>query len=133
MPSQRQIMRAVAGAVYNTLHAHPTWKVPPALPGSVAKRAAGTICSQWADGLAGVTGPSASGGSGLRPSCREVGRLPLDGRPKRGASTAIRRSPLRKLVQKLSRPLRKLKKEDPERAAVYIDVLKMIAKIEEER
>lgn len=83
--------------------------------------------------MAGVTCPSASGGSGLRPSRREVGRLPLDGRPKRGASMVIRRSPLRKLVQRLSRPLRKLKKEDPERAAVYIDVLKMIAKIEEER
>ena len=124
-------MRAVAGAVYNALDAHPYWKVPAALPGSVAKRAAGTICSQWADGLAGVTSPSVAGEGEVSAPRQGVGRLPLDGRSLRALSFSGRRRPsLRKLVEQLSRPLRKLKQEDPARAAAYIDVLRMIAKIE---
>lgn len=43
--SQTTAYRAVLGAIKNTLQAHPEWKVPDALPGSIAKRAAGTLAS----------------------------------------------------------------------------------------
>mgnify|MGYP000582470423 CR=1 FL=1 len=50
MPELRHTLayRIILGAVLNTLHAHPEWKVSPSLPRSVAKRAAGTLLAHLA-------------------------------------------------------------------------------------
>ena len=56
-PSQVKIFRAVAGAVRNAADGHPNWPITDTMAHSIAKRATGTITSQWRDVLA-ANGPS---------------------------------------------------------------------------
>lgn len=49
---QRRIYRAVSGAVRNVRVAHPEWGICPQAEKSIAKRAAGTLSSQWPEVLA---------------------------------------------------------------------------------
>ena len=50
---QKRLLRIIEGAVHNTLHAHPDGLLDnERFARSVAKRAVGTISSQWGDLLA---------------------------------------------------------------------------------
>jgi len=52
-PSQAMVMRMVAGAVRTTAKVHPNWTLAdPRTARSIAKRAAGTLTSQWREVLA---------------------------------------------------------------------------------
>lgn len=51
-PTQRQILRIIEGAIKNAGDAHPEIKqLTPRMVRSIAKRAAGTLSSQWAEVL----------------------------------------------------------------------------------
>lgn len=46
-PRQDMVLRMIEGACRNTAHAHPGWILDDKLARSIAKRAAGTLTSQW--------------------------------------------------------------------------------------
>lgn len=73
-PAQARMLRIIEGAIRNARHAHPDLKVSERHARSIAKRAAGTLSSQWGGVLA------------------ERGREPR-GRPERATGDAITRSP----------------------------------------
>lgn len=126
-PSQRRIMRAVAGAVKNALDAHPGYAAPKWLANSVAKRAAGTLTAGWPDVLALAEMPASDVKRSVVLATARFARLSCCRRKtRRGPSLAIRRAPL---ISALTRPLREMKKTDPLRAEVYIDVLRLIDRI----
>ena len=62
-PLQQRIMRAVSGAVKNVADAHPDWNLDPRAAESIAKRAAGTLVSQW-DAVLAASPSKAEGGNG---------------------------------------------------------------------
>lgn len=51
-PAQRVVLKMIEGAARNAFHAHPDAKLGPKLARSIAKRAAGTLTSQWGSVLA---------------------------------------------------------------------------------
>lgn len=51
-PSQVRMFRAIEGAGKNVSDAHPNWRYDPTMIRSLAKRATGTLTSQWEDVLA---------------------------------------------------------------------------------
>lgn len=57
-PRQAMILRMVEGAVHNTMHAHPGRQIDDRITRGIAKRAAGTITSQWRSVLAAPKGRS---------------------------------------------------------------------------
>jgi hypothetical protein len=124
-PPQARILRIVEGAVMNAAHAHPGAVVDRRLARSVAKRAAGTLTAQWADVLAD-SGPSECGdGSPLSSHHRRLSDTQKA--TGREASQVARRFPLRLLIREISRQIRPLKHAgDTERAAAFVDVLKLI-------
>lgn len=129
-PSQQSIMRAVIGAVKNALDAHPGYVPPKWLANSVAKRAAGTLTAGWPDVLAARDSASSERGRAVAASTLRLPRLSCCKRKaRRGPSLAIRRAPL---VSALARPLRRLKQEDPVRAEIYIEVLRLIYRLSRE-
>jgi hypothetical protein len=46
-PRQARILKIVEGSVRNVAHSHPGWITDERAPKSIAKRAAGTLTSQW--------------------------------------------------------------------------------------
>lgn len=133
-PSQKRIMRAVSGAVKNALDAHPGCVVPKWLANSVAKRAAGTLTAGWPEVLAArdsVSSDSVPGVAAQRWGPR--GFRGLVTKPRRvEVSSCKGHLPRAKLVGALTRPLRRLKETDPLRAEVYIEVLRLIDKLDKE-
>lgn len=69
-PAQHYILRAVAGAVRNVAHVHPGWITDPRAAGSIAKRATGTLTSQWGAVLA-ADRPSKKATRTTAFSCRQ--------------------------------------------------------------
>ena len=53
-----RIYLAVEGAVRNTQHGHPNWKITRDMARSIAKRATGTLTAGWPDVLAARSTPS---------------------------------------------------------------------------
>lgn len=129
-PSQQHIMRAVAGAVKNALDAHPGYVAPKWLANSVAKRAAGTLTAGWPDVLALAEMPVSDVRRAVVLATARFARFSgCRRKARRGPSHAIRRAPL---VSALARPLRRLKQEDPVRAEIYIEVLRLIDRLSKE-
>ena len=123
-------MRAVAGAVKNALDAHPGWRAPKWLANSVAKRAAGTLTAGWPDVLAAQITPSENGRvGGFLPTRPSQLRGPATKTRGGGVSSCKGHLPRALLVTALARPLRQMKKTDPVRAEVYVEVLKLIDKL----
>lgn len=151
-PAQHVMLRMIEGAVRNAADCHPEITIPPTFARSVAKRAAGTISSQWRDVLA-ANAPSDQAGVLLvsdtqpgqaqlvQPAITQQAQVckPAKGsgrfqgpRLYRGGGDSTRhRSPLTLLWIELSAKLWRVKDAgDTARAEVYIEVLKMIAKHE---
>lgn len=133
-PSQRRVLRAVEGAVFNAHHAHPEWAFDQRLARSIAKRAAGTLTAQWSV-LASAGASDMPEGTGTKPSgAAAVSReqppthgLSVLGRRGRGSSRLIRRSPLRRLWGTISHITGEAKRAgQTERAQALIDVLRLI-------
>lgn len=130
---QMRIYRAVHGAVRNAAASHKEIQIPPTFAASVAKRAAGTISSQWRDVLAAGT-PSDSGGDVVRLSSSQRVWL-LDARAgdrsgisgNGGAHTHSGHPTLRTLRHDLGIMAREARiAGQTERLAVLVDVLRMM-------
>ncbi|MDE2096345.1 MAG: hypothetical protein KGL39_03800 [Patescibacteria group bacterium] len=131
---QRKILRAVEGAVRNVRDAHPDWIKDRRAARSIAKRAAGTITSQWRDVLATVeTGSSSDMAGSVVVTASGHGRS--DGfRLQRSA--AQRMKPwtcvvIRQLRRELTRRLGPLKASgQTEAAEAFIFVLRFLSERE---
>lgn len=136
-PRQAQVMRMIEGACRNAAHAHPGRVLDDIMARSIAKRATGTLTSQWGQVLAvpqvrsegsgdDLLDRPAVGGSQLRTvSGRSiVSRGPT--RP-RGASHVGWRTPLQKLHKAISIKCGEAKRAgDDKRTAVFVEVLRTI-------
>lgn len=111
------IYRAVAGAVRNVAHAHPTWDIQNRdIARSIAKRATGTLAAQWPEVLAAKPSEGrADTGPGLVR--RRRGRLAA-GRPLAFSSRAFRE------ISALVRPAKDA--GNTERVQALIDVLRIL-------
>ena len=144
-PSQARILRAVEGAVKNAADAHPEWEFNSYIARSIAKRAAGTLTAQWPDVLAARSVPSDSDEEescvSSRPAssltwCKQAGKgtSEVSKRSGRGASQAIRRSPLPSLWKHLSIMCGQAKYAGQnERAETLIKVLRLVASMQEKK
>ncbi len=148
-PSQRKILRIVEGAVLNEADAHGRQR-DEVQARSIAKRATGTLTAQMRSVLAVALAPSKSNVVPASPNNVATADLiskdqpvgaqvmkhpttPQHHRGSRGPSQLSRRSPLMKLWKQISVQVRDLKRSgQTERAEAYIDVLKMIAKMQKE-
>lgn len=131
-PSQARILRAVEGAIKNAHDAHGR-EFDRRFARSIAKRAAGTLTAQWPEVLAAKKLPDLS----LKNSTSEVHRHSEAQvtKPKRTASVSpsLRRSPLGTLEKAIFSQMRGIKLSgQAEKAAAFIEVLRMIAKLKSE-
>ena len=130
-PSQQRIMRAVEGAVRNVAHYHPDWQFRPEFARSIAKRATGTISASWPELLAAPM-RSDSADAGRRESALPSASRPATV-PKRGASQALRRPPLKLAHNRLGAMAGWARKAGHEaRAAALADALRVLASAQAE-
>lgn len=140
-PSQARILRAIEGAVKNVSDAHGI-AFDPRHARSIAKRACGTLTSQWGAVLAATKMPSNWGvqrtpGLTARSSVSQLGKGPSLAQLTKQAKRArpqddARLRPLRKLEKLLFTQMRAVKNSgNVERAEAFIYVLRQIAKIRE--
>lgn len=123
-PSQRRILKIVEGAVRNANDAH-RWGLDDRAARSIAKRAAGTLSSQW-DGVL-AAGSRLSGRAGEIDLASRPQRSNLCMAPESGASQLSRRSTLLKLLKWLSVEAGKARRAgDSERLEVLVETLKML-------
>ena len=124
-----RIFRAVEGAVINTAHGHPRWRLTPEMARSIAKRATGTLTAQWPEVLAAQMQPSerADGvGSSIGPNWPPRRRQSRTTK-RRPASDHQRRGPLFRLWKRISIEVGVAKRAGDEvRAAALIDVLRIV-------
>ena len=138
-PRQRQVLRAVEGAVLNEADAHGRTR-DRIMARSIAKRAAGTISALMPRLLASESLPASQGGSDTRvnqdhrraehkgscSSCRR--RAQILKRVLAGGWSQYEMAALRSLTEELSRTLWRLKREDPVRAEIHIQMLRTISR-----
>lgn len=131
-PSQYRMLRAIAGAVRNTAHAHQV-EVPKSFARSVAKRATGTLTAQWPDVLA-ATAKRRQEGSRARLTTREPrGSELLESTSKGDRLRLLRRSPIRKIWKLYADQMWKIKREGTaEQYAAHIRVLKLLDEAQRE-
>lgn len=133
-PRQARVLRMIEGAVRNAAHAHPDAILPPRFARSIAKRAAGTLTSQWRDVLAlpaAAASESADGHSWNRQSGEAETVGPAS---RRGASQVRRRAPVRFLHNAVGRMAGEAKRAgDIARHEALRDVLRLIGKTLGER
>lgn len=131
-PPQYRMLRAIAGAVRNTAHAHQL-EMPKNFARSVAKRATGTLTAQWPDVLAAKANRRQNG-----ERDRLVSRCPecshdFKGHSKGGRLRLLRRSPIRSLWKRFSANMWKVKREGtPEQYAAHVRVLKLLDEAQRE-
>ena len=133
-PSQARILRIVEGAVRNAAHGHPEIDVPETFARSVAKRACGTLTSQWGEVLAARSASSDGALETVRGSGARVGLNTVRATRRGAVQAGPRRSPLVGLwadIQRLIREPKRLGNE--ERVKALVDVLKMIAARQKDR
>jgi hypothetical protein len=127
-PSQKRILRAVEGAVKNTADAHPNWHFHPNIARAIAKRATGTLTAQWPDVLAAQM---SSLSAESHPSKARPARSHLFMGAQRGGSHGLRLSPLRKLHKEIGLLAGWARKAGHlQRSAAFVDVLRLIARME---
>jgi len=132
IPSQFRMLRAIAGAVVNTGHAHHI-ELPKNFARSVAKRATGTLTAQWPDVLAAKANRRQEG---MRE--RLISRCPECSHPYKGHSEGdrlrlLRRSPIRNLWSRFAKDMWKVKREGtPEQYATYVRVLQLLDQAQKE-
>lgn len=145
-PSQHKLLKIIEGAVLNTADAH---QLPRdnKLARSIAKRATGTISSQWKELLAvsavvAATLPSVKGVDNI-VHCRACERRAqlVKRRVRRqyqnddgtgGSSRFVRRSPLLLLWKELQQTMWYLKRNDPVKYETHRDIFRMIDRLHKE-
>ena len=136
--NQMRLLKAVSGAVLNEADAHGRVR-DERQARSIAKRAVGTISAMWPDLLvAAQSSPSNGIAVGLKAaiphlghtgSCPECARRSQMSRHRAKRRWGQKSTPLLKLIKQLSYPLGQMKKIDPDKAAVYIEILRKADKI----
>lgn len=123
---QYRMLRAIAGAVRNTAHAHQL-EMPKNFARSVAKRATGTLTAQWPDVLAATSQRRQEGQrERLVSRCPECSQT-LKGHSKGDRLRLLRRSPIRSLWKRFAAGMWKVKHEGtPEQYAAHVQVLKLL-------
>lgn len=126
-PRQTVVLRMVEGAVRNAAHAHPECPINDRMARSIAKRAAGTLTSQWGSVLAAPRVRS-DGGSG-----HEITAPAMSARSElRGASKQSWRTPLHCLAMAIGSACGKARRDgSPDREEAFRDVLRLIAAVVE--
>lgn len=145
-PSQARILKIIEGAVLNTADAH-SQKRDNSLARSIAKRAAGTISSQWVELLAANTRPSVKGPvevTNCRACERRAKLAELKARKEFSAQLVqrrlrgkvperVRRFPLLILWERLSREMWEIRRgPDKAKFEAYLHLLKMIHQLHKE-
>ncbi len=127
---QYRMLKIVAGAVLNAAHFHPGKPVDKKFARSVAKRAVGTISSQWAGLLAAPNKASSGAARGTPDHTARRRRAYLMALCKRGPARGYDRwPPLAIAVKNISRKIRPAREAgDHARADAYVECLKIIAK-----
>ena len=146
-PAQERLIRIVEGAVLNAADAH---SIPrdPWLARSIAKRAAGTLSSQWREVLAVNTRPSETGAvSGVRKcrACERRAHLAMlrvrkrygvcngTNAAERRAYKLVKRPPLLELWERLKRGMWAIKQSnDIAKFEATRDLLRMIDSLQKE-
>lgn len=134
-PSQKQIYRAIAGAVRNAAHGHPNWPLRHEMARSIAKRATGTLTSQWREALAAKPSESADFSLVRRKEGQICGSRPTERKSKGSVAEtsrvgAKRRSPLRLLHNHLGALVKEAKHEGrTERVEALQDALRLLDRI----
>lgn len=133
------IYRAVEGAIKNTIDAHPELEIRPQLRKSIAKRAAGTLMAQLGSNALAASVSSESGSvihdgqsaqAGVSGS-HGAGRVSGFAGPLGGGR--LRRSPLTRLAQLLSRDMKGLRQQGlTERVDAFIHVLRTIDRMKKD-
>lgn len=127
---QQRILRIIAGAVKNVADAHGE-EFNPRRARSIAKRATGTLSSQWPEVLAA----SAPSGRSIRTASESNGRLAGAQAAKHARKGDVLRAkafPTRLFIRDISRQLRDLKASgQTERAQAFIDVLRLVSNLSE--
>lgn len=141
-PPQARVLRIIEGAIKNVAHKSGK-EFDPRYARSVAKRACGTLMSQWAETLAATSAPSgwrvaATSDSGSlatveHPAIRLASEQVAIPRKARKASVCSRPSSLRRLHKKIAIQMRDVKNTgNEERTKAFIDVLRMISEMEDD-
>lgn len=143
-PRQRELLRIIEGAVFNTADAHGQ-KRDMKLARSIAKRAAGTLSSRWERVLAAEHSPPSRGEratkaahslgrsltcpKGREPTIGNNGGIATAryGKTRRMSSHKSRRHPLQILIARISKNMRLVRATgDKSKIDAYIDILRMI-------
>lgn len=127
-PAQKRILRAVEGAVLNVQDAHSEPRNH-RMARSIAKRATGTLTANWPDVLA----LRASRAARPHPATTGGKASQFVKAPRGAVRTSHGRTPLLLLIRELSKELRYLKKENPEKAEAFIEVLRIIDRLRTQR
>ena len=151
-PSQQRILRIIEGAVLNAADAHQI-KRDERMARSIAKRAAGTLSSQWPDVLAANMRPSVSGSSGdfqcracerrehltaIRARRERVKQRTYDAKADSlitaaqggGLLPPNKQPPLLELWRRLKREMWHISRSDDQsKYLAYVDLLRMIDKL----
>jgi hypothetical protein len=125
-PPQYRMLRAIAGAVRNTAHAHQL-EMPKNFARSVAKRATGTLTAQWPDVLAATSQRRQEGRVKDWYRAGPEALRPVKGHSKGDRLRLLRRSPIRSLWKRFAAGMWKVKREGtPEQYAAHVQVLKLL-------
>lgn len=141
-PPQARVLRIIEGAIKNVAHKSGK-EFDPRYARSVAKRACGTLMSQWDDVLAATSAPSgwreATISNCSSPATGEYRPLRLESeqvavpRKARKVSPGSRLSSLRHLHNKIASQMPDVKNTgNEERARAFIDILRMISEMEDD-
>jgi len=140
-PRQARLLRMIAGACFNAAHYHPELVMNATLARGIAKRAVGTITSQWRDVLAlplqagseggdakALARPASARGQPVLPFARSA--VTFVNRGTRDASQAPWRIPLLRLHAALGHAAGDARRSgELQREGALIDVLRLIGEI----
>jgi hypothetical protein len=131
-PSQYRMLRAIAGAVRNTAHAH-RLEIPKSFARSVAKRATGTLTAQWPDVLAATVKRRQEGLRASLTTRGPRGSEPVEGLSEGDRLRLLRRSPIRALWKRYAAGMWKIKREGtPEQYAAHVRILQLLNQAQHE-
>lgn len=138
-PRQAMVLRMIEGAVKNAAHAHPGKMIDDRMARSIAKRATGTLISQWKSVLAAPQGRSegangnvldrSAAGDGQLRSVSGSAMLPAATWP-RGASQVSWRTPLFCVKLAIGAACGEARREgSADREEALKDVLRLLAEV----
>ena len=125
-PAQRVVFRMIEGACWNAAHHHPDWHISPRMARSIAKRATGTLTSQWGAVLVASERSEGSGGQISTAAPKRLG-LPFRATPRERVAASTGALPT--LIRTIAREIGPAKRAGRvERAEALIWVLRLMSR-----